>query len=47
MCIRDRYSTDYSALAAGCIIALIRPILLVAYVQKNLVSGMNAGAVKG
>lgn len=41
------YSTDYSALAAGCIIALIPPILLFAYVQKNLVSGMNAGAVKG
>ena len=41
------YSTDYSALAAGCIIALIPPILLFAYVQKHLVSGMNAGAVKG
>ena len=41
------YSTDYSALAAGCIIALIPPILLFAYVQKNLVSGLNAGAVKG
>lgn len=41
------YSTDYSALAAGCIIALIPPVLLFAYVQKNLVSGMNAGAVKG
>ena len=41
------YSTDYAALAAGCIIALIPPILLFAYVQKHLVSGMNAGAVKG
>lgn len=41
------FSTDYSALAAGCIIALIPPILLFAYVQKNLVSGLNAGAVKG
>ncbi len=41
------YSTDYSALAAGCIIALIPPILLFAYVQKHLVSGLNAGAVKG
>ena len=36
------YSTDYSALAAGCIIALIPPILLFAYVQKNLVSGMKS-----
>lgn len=41
------YSTDYASLAAGCIIALIPPILLFAYVQKNLVHGMNAGAVKG
>ena len=41
------YSTDYAALAAGCIIALIPPILLFAYVQKHLVAGMNAGAVKG
>ncbi|MBR1920167.1 MAG: carbohydrate ABC transporter permease [Spirochaetales bacterium] len=41
------YSTDYAALAAGCIIALIPPIMLFAYVQKNLVSGMNAGAIKG
>lgn len=41
------FSTDYAALAAGCIIALIPPIMLFAYVQKHLVSGMNAGAVKG
>jgi len=41
------YSTDYAALAAGCIIAIIPPILLFAYVQKHLVSGVNAGAVKG
>lgn len=41
------YSTDYAVLAAGSMIALIPPILLFAYVQKNLVSGMSAGAVKG
>lgn len=41
------FSTDYASLAAGCIIALVPPILLFAYVQKHLVSGLNAGAVKG
>lgn len=41
------YSTDYAVLAAGSIIALIPPVILFAYVQKNLVSGMSAGAVKG
>ena len=41
------FSTNYAALAAGCIIALIPPILLFAYVQKHLVAGLNAGAVKG
>jgi multiple sugar transport system permease protein len=41
------YGTNYAALAAGCVIALIPPILLFAYVQKHLVSGMNAGSVKG
>lgn len=41
------YSTDYAVLAAGCIIALIPPIALFGYVQKHLVGGMNAGAVKG
>jgi len=41
------YSTNYAVLAAGSVIALIPPILLFAYVQKNLVSGMSSGAVKG
>lgn len=41
------FSVNYSALAAGSIIALIPPLLLFGYVQKYLVSGMSAGAVKG
>ena len=41
------FSVNYSALAAGSIIALIPPLILFGYVQKYLVSGMSAGAVKG
>lgn len=45
--LQGEFSTDYGALAAGCVIALIPPVTLFAYVQKHLVEGMNAGAVKG
>lgn len=41
------FSVDYSSLAAGSIIALVPPLILFGYVQKYLVSGMSAGAVKG
>lgn len=41
------FSVNYAALAAGSIISLIPPLILFAYVQKYLVSGMSAGAVKG
>lgn len=41
------FSVNYSALAAGSVIALIPPLILFGYVQKYLVSGMSAGAVKG
>ncbi len=45
--LQGEFSTDYGALAAGCVIALVPPIMLFAYVQRHLVEGMNAGAVKG
>lgn len=41
------FSVNYSALAAGSVIALIPVLILFGYVQKYLVSGMSAGAVKG
>ncbi len=41
------YNVDYGQLAAGSIIALIIPVVLFAYIQKYLVSGLSNGAVKG
>jgi len=37
----------YGPLAAGSIIALSVPIMIFAYIQKFLVQGLSAGAVKG
>jgi multiple sugar transport system permease protein len=41
------YNINYGALASGSVIALIPAVLLFAYVQKYLVQGLSAGAVKG
>lgn len=41
------YSINYPALAAGSVIALIPPVILFAIIQKHLVAGLSAGAVKG
>ena len=41
------FGVDFGALAAGGIIAIIPVVVLFAYVQKFLVQGLSAGAVKG
>jgi multiple sugar transport system permease protein len=41
------FNVDFGALAAGGIIAMLPVVLLFAYVQKFLVQGLSAGAVKG
>lgn len=42
-----QYSINYPALAAGSVIALVPPVMLFAFIQKYLISGLSAGAVKG
>ena len=41
------FSVEYGVLAAGCLIAVVPPVLLFCYIQKHLVQGMALGAVKG
>jgi multiple sugar transport system permease protein len=41
------YSVDFGALAAGGVVAVVPVVLVFAYVQKFLVQGLAAGAVKG
>ena len=45
--MQGEYNISYGALAAGAIIAMLIPVALFAYLQKYLVTGMGAGAVKG
>jgi multiple sugar transport system permease protein len=41
------YSVDFGALAAGGVVAVVPVVLVFAYVQRFLVQGLSAGAVKG
>ncbi|MBC7960394.1 MAG: carbohydrate ABC transporter permease [Vallitaleaceae bacterium] len=43
----NEHGSDYGAIYAGLIIAMIPPILLFLFSQKYLYSGITAGAVKG
>lgn len=42
----SEYSISYGLLAAGCVIAMVPPILAFSYVQKFLVQGLASGSVK-
>lgn len=41
------FSVDFGALAAGGVVAAIPVVIVFAYVQKFLVQGLSAGAIKG
>ena len=45
--MQGEYGVHYGAMASGAIIAMIIPVALFAYLQKYLVTGLSAGAVKG
>jgi multiple sugar transport system permease protein len=45
--MQGEYGVHYGAIAAGAIISMSVPVVLFAYLQKYLVTGLSAGAVKG
>lgn len=45
--MKGEFTVDYGGLAAGTIVALIPVLLIFCYIQKYLVQGLAAGAVKG
>ena len=51
MCIRDRYvgalSVDWGKCSAAATITIVPIVIVGFFMQKYLVSGMTAGAVKG
>lgn len=45
--MKGEFTVNYGGLAAGIIVALIPVLLIFCYIQKYLVKGLAAGAVKG
>ena len=45
--MQGEYGIHYGSMAAGAIIAMAIPVILFAYLQKYLVTGMSSGAVNG
>ena len=41
-----RYTTDFGLVAAGGILAALPPVVVAVIFQRNVVSGLSAGAVK-
>lgn len=44
---QGEFNTNYSGLAAGCVVALIPVLVIFGFIQKNLSGGATSGAVKG
>lgn len=44
---QGEFNTNYSGLAAGCVVALLPVLVIFAFIQKNLSGGATSGAVKG
>jgi len=42
-----QYATDYTALCSGLIIALVPVVLVYLFLQRQFISGLTAGALKG
>ncbi len=42
-----RYTTDFGLVAAGGLVTALPPVLIALVFQRNIVSGMSAGAIKG
>ena len=47
MCIRDRYSSDWTAILSALIIAALPVIVFYAFFQKQILRGISEGALKG
>lgn len=45
--MKGEFSVNYGGLAAGTVIALVPVLIVFCFIQKYLVEGMSAGAVKG
>lgn len=45
--MKGEFTVNYGGLAAGTIVALIPVLLIFCFIQKYLVEGLSAGAVKG